>query len=197
MMRNTMAAAAPWLATAQRSVVQVRVGMRGIGAGVVWRCDGDLALVVTNAHVVGSAMPRSIEIAFASGEVFRAVHVARHPSLDLAAVRVFAPSAAFIPATLGDSDRVRVGEIIFAIGHPFGDANAVTAGVISRIAEERGGALRRAHVLFSDVRLAPGNSGGPWINAKGEVIGISTLVLGGDLSAAIPINLVRAWLQGA
>jgi serine protease Do len=104
-------------------------------------------------------------------------------------------------ANVGDSAGLRVGELVFAIGHPWGQPWVVTGGIISGLGEaqvqaESGtpqGGARTAAYIRSDVRLRPGNSGGPLVNARGEVIGINAMVFGGDLAVAIPSHVASAW----
>ncbi len=171
-------------------VVQVRSAGRGGGAGVVWRTNG---VIVTNDHVIGRS--ERIEVALRDGRTFTAAVAARNAALDLALLQVEADD---LPAALvGDSSGLRVGELVFAIGHPWGQRDLVTAGIVSGLGEiDMTGTNRTAQYIRSDVRLAPGNSGGPLINAHGEVIGINAMVFGGDLGVAIPApcrNQLDCW----
>ena len=171
------------------SVVQVRVHGRGAGAGVVWDSDGD---VLTNHHVVGQeAGP--VEVVLQDGRVLRAEIARRHPTADLALLQV--PAGGLQPAEAGDSDTLRVGELVFAIGHPWGHRDVVTAGIVTATGElQVSWGSRPIACIRSDVQLAPGNSGGPLLNAAGQVVGINSMILGGDLSVAIPSGAVRRWL---
>ena len=120
--------------------------------------------------------------------------MARDPELDLAALRVEA--TALRPATPADSDAVRVGQLAFAIGNPWGARGALTAGVITGkgpAGPENGVPLEEA--IRADVRLAPGNSGGPLADAHGRVIGINSMVAGG-VAIAVPANTVERFLSG-
>lgn len=172
------------------SVVQVRSAGRGGGAGVVWRTNG---AIVTNDHVVGRA--EHIEVALRDGRAFSATVAARNAALDLALLQVEADD---LPAALvDDALGLRVGELVFAIGHPWGQRDLVTAGIVSGLGEiEMVGTNRKAQYIRSDVRLAPGNSGGPLLNARGEVIGINAMVFGGDLGVAIPSHVAISWIAG-
>ncbi|HEU5013160.1 MAG TPA: trypsin-like peptidase domain-containing protein [Roseiflexaceae bacterium] len=172
------------------SVVQVRSAGRGGGAGVVWRTNG---AVVTNDHVIGRST--QIEVALRDGRTFAATVAARNAALDLALLQVDTDD---LPAALvGDSSGLRVGELVFAIGHPWGQRDLVTAGIVSGLGEiEMVGTNRKAQYIRSDVRLAPGNSGGPLLNARGEVIGINAMVFGGDLGVAIPAHVAASWAVG-
>ena len=174
---------------ARTSVVQIRVHGRSIGAGVVWDGDGG---IVTNHHVVGDERG-PFQVVLSDGRVARGEVVAWHPSADLALLQ--APAGDLKAATVGNSDTLRVGHLVFAIGHPWGQPGVVTAGIVSGTGQESvrwGG--RPAEYIRSDVRLAPGNSGGPLIDAQGRVAGINSMIFGGDLSVAIPSNLVQRWL---
>lgn len=169
---------------AQRSVVQVRSGGRGIGAGVIWPGDG---LVLTNYHVVAGGRG-NVKVAFHDGRTLDADVMKSSRSLDLALLRVGREND--LPAALiGDSDALRVGELVYAIGHPWGRIGAVSAGIV--------GELRRpgSSYIRSDVALAPGNSGGPLLNARGEVVAINAMTFG-SMALSIPSNAAGAWVAG-
>src|SRR3712207_354483 len=186
-------ASAEMLGRAHESVVQVHTRGRGAGAGVIWGEDG---FVLTNHHVVaGGRRGARVQIVLHDGRAFEAEVVKRGRDLDLALLRIEgAPSA--LPATpVGDSDKLRVGELVYAIGHPWGRLGAVTAGIVSGLGVARGPG-GRARYLRSDVALAPGNSGGPLLNARGEVVGINAMIFG-RLALSIPSNAASAWLAGA
>lgn len=175
---------------ANPSVVQVRVGDRGGGAGFVWRADGQ---IMTNQHVVGNL--NEVEVIFPNGATHKAAVVARNQTLDLALLRIDAHMPA-LPAA--NSQHLRLGELVIAIGHPWGQRNVVTLGIVSGNGEIAvNGMGRKAQYIRSDVRLAPGNSGGPLLNARGEVVGINAMIFGGDLSVAIPSHVASAWAEGA
>ena len=168
----------------------VRVHGRGpAGAGgVVWRPDA----VVTNHHVVGDAT-RALRVISADGRAYAARVLDASRRLDLALLEV--PGADLIPAPIGRSARLRVGELVFAVGHPWGEPWVVTAGVVSGLgALPVPGRRGQGSYIRSDVRLAPGNSGGPLLDARGEVVGLNAMVIGGDLAVAIPSDVVRSWL---
>jgi serine protease Do len=96
---------------------------------------------------------------------------------------------------VADSTKLRVGELVFAIGHPWGQRGVVTAGIVSALSKVKiRNSNRQLEYIKSDVRLAPGNSGGPLLNAQGHVIGINAMIMGGDLSVAIPSSVVSAWI---
>lgn len=171
------------------SVVQLRGAGRGSGTGVVWGVDG---MVLTNDHVIAGTRDETRVQTF-DGRDLAVEVIARSQELDLALLRL--PVADLPPVSLGDSARLRVGELVFAIGHPWGQPWVVTGGIISGVgeAEARDGG-KRLPFIRSDVRLAPGNSGGPLLNAGGEVIGINAMVFGGDLAIAIPSRTARDWI---
>jgi serine protease Do len=173
---------------ARAAVVQVRGRGRGAGSGVAWR-DG--ATVMTNFHVVAGVGER-VEILAQNDSRYAARLLAGSPRLDLALLAVDGAELPVLP--LGDSARLRVGELVFAVGNPWGNRGVVTAGIVSGVGElpaARGEAP--ASYIRSDVRLAPGNSGGPLLNARGEVVGINAMIFGGDLSVAIPSHVAAEW----
>lgn len=183
----------PWIAELVQhllpTVVQIRVHGRGAGTGVVWDSDGG---VITNYHVAGEARG-PIEVVLSDGRALPAKLVRGHPSADLALLQV--PAGGLHPASVGQSTSLRVGELVFAIGHPWGQRSMVTGGIISgigQVAVHWGG--QQAEYIRSDVQLAPGYSGGPLVNASGEVVGINAMIMGGDLSVAIPSHVVQGWL---
>jgi S1-C subfamily serine protease len=161
---------------------------QGQGSGFITRSDG---VVLTNAHVVEGAA--EVEVTLPDGRRFNGKVLGGDPVTDVAVVKVVAQGLPVAP--LGDSSRVRPGETAIAIGNPLGLDNTVTAGIISAI--QRTNALgegQRVPYLQTDAAVNPGNSGGPLINDRGQVIGINTAIRkapGAGLSFAIPINLAR------
>ncbi len=165
----------------RRSTVQVTASdRRGAGSGIVWNSDG---LILTNAHV---ARASGAEVELWDGRRLRANVVKRDARLDLAALQV---SAADLPSVVaGDSARLRPGELVIAVGNPLGFVGAVSTGVVHAVASW----------IQSTVRLAPGNSGGPLANARGEVIGVNSMVsIGGrsNLALAIPTHTVLRFMN--
>jgi serine protease Do len=183
------------LERARPSVVQVRSGGRGTGTGVIWRSNG---AILTNDHVVAHADGR-IQVLLAGGRMLEARVGARNADLDLALLEV--AGGDLEAAAVGDSSQLRVGELVFAVGHPWGQPWVVTAGIVSGLGavpvrsrhEGMGEDEHTAQYVRSDVRLAPGNSGGPLLNARGEVIGINAMIFGGDMAVAIPSHVASEW----
>jgi serine protease Do len=178
---------------AGRSLVIVESGRHGAGAGVVWRPDG---IVVTNYHVVSQGKFR---LRLLNGAQYPARLIAQRPEIDLAILQAETgqtPHADLPVAPIADSRDLRIGQIALAIGHPWGQVGAVSAGIISGLGsvslQDNHGSIT---VIRTDVGLAPGNSGGPLMNASGGVIGINTLIVGGDLGVAIPSHLVEAFIE--
>jgi serine protease Do len=168
----------------RRSTVLIHAGGRGTGSGIIWSSDG---LVVTNAHVIRGP---STTVQLWDGREFEAAVRSRDPRRDLAQLRIDARNLPF--ASAGDSSEVRPGELAIAIGNPLGFVGALATGVIHAV-----GPIRRLGPqswVQADVRLAPGNSGGPLANAEGRVVGINTMVAG-RLALAIPSNTVRDFLS--
>jgi serine protease Do len=173
------------------SLVQVRNGHIGAGAGIVWRQDG---IILTNNHVIGRG-EASRKVILADGRTFPARLVAREKEIDLAVLQIEAPD---LPAaSIADSRDLKVGQLVFAVGHPWGLLGSVTSGIISALgsATTRGG--RQVSIIRSDAALAPGNSGGPLVDAAGRVIGINTMVVGGDQGVAIPSHLAEEFVGQA
>src|SRR5215471_8340316 len=174
---------------AQASVVQVRRGDRGAGTGVIWQTNGS---IITNHHVIAHTGSKTL-VELRDGQVFEAQVVDSDPILDVALLKVPANNLAAIP--VADSSKLRVGELVFAIGHPWGQRGVVTAGIVSALSKVKiRNSNRQLEYIKSDVRLAPGNSGGPLMNAEGHVIGINAMIMGGDLSVAIPSTVVSNWI---
>lgn len=177
----------------QASVVRVVGGEQAVGSGVIWRIDGS---IITNDHVV-AASNGDLEIELGDGRRLRATVTARNPAYDLArlAVHGVAPGELRM-AAVGDADRLRVGELVFAVGNPWGQRNIVTAGIVSGFGQAMlPNVAAPLRYILSDVLLRPGNSGGPLVNAYGGVVGINAMIRGGDLSVAIPVDVVQAWLN--
>jgi serine protease Do len=177
------------------SVPSVRVMRRvrggqvpaGAGSAVALTPDGFL---LTSAHVVGRGV-RGGRLTFADGREDRFEVVGRDPLSDLALLR--ADGAELEPAALGSADRLRVGQLVVAIGNPHGLGGSVTAGVISALGRSLPARTRRGgriidNVLQTDAALNPGSSGGALSDSRGRVVGVNTAVAGVGLGLAVPIN---------
>jgi serine protease Do len=186
------------MAVAERvtpSVANLRVMRRGrggdlpagAGSGVALTHDGFL---LTSAHVVSGTGKRG-RATFADGREERFEVVGRDPLSDLAVLRT--QGDGLTPAELGDAERLRVGQLVVAIGNPQGFAGSVTAGVVSALGRSLPARSRRAariidNVIQTDAALNPGNSGGALADSRGRVVGINTAVAGVGLGLAVPIN---------
>jgi S1-C subfamily serine protease len=170
-----------------RVTKRVRGGMRAEGAGsaVIITPDGFL---LTSAHVVQGASGGS---AFVDGRELAWEVIGADPLSDLAVVRVNASDLS--PADLGDADRLRVGQLVVAVGNPMGFTGSVTAGVVSAVGRAfptRAGSATRIveNVIQTDAALNPGNSGGALADGTGRVVGVNTAVAGVGLGLAVPVN---------
>jgi serine protease Do len=206
------------------SVVQVRAGRGGIGSGVIWQqqanaTTADRYLIVTNEHVVRAAGSGGLSVLAPDGRELPAEVLDHDPDHDLALLSVH--GAALQPAEIGDSAALRVGELVLAMGNPFGKLNTLTVGIVAARApadpdlalepadpgelpaaparegrdreEPRERASRTPDLIQADVRLYPGNSGGPLTDARGRVVGVNSMV-GGGLAFAIPSRIVQQFI---
>jgi serine protease Do len=166
----------------RRSTVHVQTGGRqqGAGSGIIWSGDG---LIITNAHV---ARGSGAKVSLWDGSTYEASVLNRDARRDLASLKI---AASGLPAaTPGNSNALRVGELVIAVGNPLGFIGALTTGVVHSLPG-------RQRWVAADVRLAPGNSGGPLADAQGRVVGINTMIARG-LALAVPSNAVRQFLAG-
>jgi serine protease Do len=168
----------------------------GGGSGVVVTPDG---YMLTSAHVIAGSTPQALA-SFADGRELRVEVVGTDPLSDLALLR--AEDSDLVAAELGDAERLRVGQLVVAIGSPHGFASSVTAGVVSHVGRSlptRSGAAGRIveNVIQTDAALNPGNSGGALADGRGRVVGINTAVAGIGLGLAVPINATTRSIVGA
>ncbi|UCD43442.1 MAG: trypsin-like peptidase domain-containing protein [Chloroflexota bacterium] len=178
-----------------QSLVVVQNGRSGAGAGVIWRSGG---IVVTNYHVIHRGRPR---VSLLDGNEFTTSVHAKAKHIDLAVLKLEIPEterSALPIAEIADSRNLRVGQIALALGHPWGQLGSVSMGVITSLGRVplrwRKGAV---DLIRTDAGLAPGNSGGPLIDASGAVMGINTMIVGGDQGIAVPSHVINEFVDEA
>jgi S1-C subfamily serine protease len=183
------------------SIVQIQtgtdVGFGSVGSGIVLDKDGH---ILTNNHVVPGA---SADVILSDGTSGTATVVGRDPGNDLAVIRADIPAAKLVPAKLGDSNTVRVGDKVLAVGNPFGKEGTVTEGIVSGLGRSltgNGGRPLR-QLIQADAAINPGNSGGALFNTRGEVIGITTAIENPTgsrtfvgIGYAVPVNTALRFL---
>ncbi len=169
---------------AHDSLARIVSGRHGIGSGVVWDSHG---LVVTNAHVVERG---KLSVAFNDGRQLDASVVASDPVTDVAVLSVEADDLTAVE--VGDARDLRAGELVFALGYPWGITDAVTSGVVIGVGDDWDvtppGQTPREW-LAVNMRLRPGNSGGPILDSRGRLVGLSTIMAGSDLGMAVPSHV--------
>jgi S1-C subfamily serine protease len=167
-----------------------RRGPAGAGSGVVFTPDG---YVLTNAHVVSGARAPDLELGFTDGASGLAHVVGVDHATDLAVVRATGPVPGH--AVFGNSSALRVGQLVVAIGNPLGYSSTVSAGVVSALGRTMRARDGRAMegIVQSDVALNPGNSGGPLVDSRGQVVGVNTAIILGaqGISFSVPIDTAK------
>ncbi|MBC7288442.1 MAG: trypsin-like peptidase domain-containing protein [Armatimonadetes bacterium] len=169
----------------------------GVGSGFIVDYGGR-PLVLTNTHVVGDA--EQLRVKLTDGRVFPGRLVGADLALDVAVVEMVNAPNNLVPASLGDSDRLQVGEWVIAMGNPFGYENTVTVGVVSAVGYRPVGEGKKRKVIQTDAAINPGNSGGPLVDLGGNVVGInykifSTTNATVGIGFAIPINEARSAIK--
>jgi len=167
----------------RQAVVEVRSGESASGTGIIW---GGAGLVVTNAHCVR----RRAALLVGDGGKWRGAQaLAYHPDHDLALLA--APSVSGPLLEIRDPETLRAGELVFAYGHPLGVRDSLAMGVVHAVTRDR---TKYPRWVVADVRLAPGNSGGPLVDAEGRLVGINSMVVNG-LGVAVPASLVQRFVE--
>lgn len=170
---------------------------RSLGSGVIVRSSG---VIVTNNHVIGDA--DTIQVVLADRREFDAEVILTDPRTDLAVLRIDTKGEEMPVANLGDSDEVAVGDIVLAIGNPFGIGQTVTSGIVSATARTQAGISDFGFFLQTDAAVNPGNSGGALVALTGQVMGINTAIYSrtganNGIGFAIPANMVRSVVTAA
>ncbi len=173
---------------ARSGLVHVQNVGGGVGSGIVLHPGG---LIVTNSHVVGNG---GLKVMLPNGEVLPARLLARDPDSDLAALAANVNGHSAL--SLGDSQRLRAGEWVMAVGNPWGVSGAATVGVVIGMGSDLPEMGRsNKDWIAAGLRLRPGNSGGPLLDASGRVVGINTMVTGPAVGMAMPSHTVKLFLR--
>jgi serine protease Do len=171
----------------RRSLVQIRDGRGGAGAGTLWHSDG---LIMTNAHVV---QRDRVEVALADGRILPGRLLARDPETDLAALTI--EGRDFPTIELGDSKNLRPGQWVLALGHPWGVVGAVSAGPVINVGLPPELPHLSREFVQAGLQLRPGHSGGPMVDVQGRLIGINTMITGPEVGLAVPLHVVKTFLR--
>ena len=166
---------------------------QGTGSGFVWDKEGR---IVTNYHVVGDAS--RVEVTLGGDSVYKGILVGAAPDKDIAVLQISAPADELKPIPLGDSESLRVGQKVFAIGNPFGLDHTMTSGIVSALDREITAVTGRAiqGVIQTDAAINPGNSGGPLLDSAGRLIGVNTAIYSpsgasAGIGFAVPVDAVN------
>lgn len=178
--------------TVQQSLVQIVTENDGIGAGTIWQADG---LVITNAHVVieRGRQRRHLEVVLQNGERYPAQILVADEKLDIAALAI--PAHNLPTIQIGNSSTLEAGQWLMAIGHPWGMLDALTAGVVIGTGDKLPEVGDTRDWIALDMKMRPGHSGGPLFNHAGEIVGINTMIRGPEVSFAVPVDVVKAFLK--
>jgi serine protease Do len=176
------------------SLVQINNGQRGVGAGAIWQSDG---LIITNAHVIlgrRGQVANSLSVTLRNGRDYPARLIAYDAKRDLAALRIDA--AELSPIEIGDSNRLNAGDLVLAMGFPWGIKGGTTSGVVIGSGAQLPELGDNQHEwIAASLHLRPGHSGGPLVDSRGRLVGINTLMNGPEVGVAIPVHVAKEFLQ--
>lgn len=172
---------------ARSALVRIESGGRGTGAGTIWHPEG---LILTNAHV---ARKSKLRVTLPNGETRQAQVIARDKSRDLAALSVDRFGLPTI--AIGDSSRLQPGEWVVALGHPWGVYGAATAGVVIAVGVPLEMRAFGQELVQVSLHLRPGHSGGPLVDARGELVGVNTMMAGPNVGLAVPVRSIKVFLK--
>jgi serine protease Do/serine protease DegQ len=174
--------------------VPQEVERQSLGSGVI--VDAGAGLILTSHHVVANA--REIAVTLLDGRHFAATLVGTDPEADVSIIRIPARNLTAVP--VGDSDSLRVGDLVVAIGSPFGLGQTVTSGIVSALGRPGFGVARHQTFIQTDASINPGNSGGALVDWDGRLIGINSAILGPSggnvgIGFAVPVNVARRAME--
>ena len=173
---------------ARKSLVQISNGRTGgVGAGTIWHSDG---LIITNAHVV---QHNPLNVILPDGRKYAAKVLAHDPERDLAALDIEAHDLPTVQ--LGNSETLQPGQLVLALGHPWGVAGAVSAGPVIEVGLPPELPRLGREFVQAGLQLRPGHSGGPMIDTQGRLVGINTMITGPEVGLAIPLHVVKQFLK--
>ncbi|QPC84734.1 trypsin-like peptidase domain-containing protein [Phototrophicus methaneseepsis] len=174
------------------SVVQIHSQEGAMGAGTIWHSDG---LIITSAHVVadGDYVRKALTVELANGDAYPAHILAFDPDADIAALTIQAKDLSAIQ--VGHSSKLRPGEYLLAMGHPWNIWNAVTGGIVIGTGMNLPEQAEGSDWVAIAMRMRPGHSGGPLFNMNGSIVGINTKIHGPEVSYAVPVDVVKRFLQ--
>ena len=174
---------------ARNGLVRINDGHRGVGAGTIWHPEG---LIISNAHVTGNKH-KSLEVTLPDQRVLPARLLARDERSDIAALVV---EASDLPAMeLGNSKALNPGDLVLAVGHPWGVLGAATMGVVIAVGIPPEMTRLGRDLIQVSLHLRPGHSGGPLVDVHGKLVGVNTMMAGPDVGMAVPVNEVKAFLK--